>query len=44
MKRNQTELAEAIRREAETDPPLTAEQRNSLAALLQGGGGQNVAA
>jgi hypothetical protein len=38
MTRNQAELAEIIRREAEADPPLTAEQRNKLAMLLQGGG------
>lgn len=38
MTRNQAELAEQIKREAEADPPLTQQQRNKLAALLQGGG------
>ena len=43
MTRTETEIAEAIKREAESDPPLTQEQRNKLAMLLQGGG-SNVAA
>ena len=29
---------EVIKREAEADPPLSQQQRNRLAALLQGGG------
>jgi hypothetical protein len=39
MTRNQAELAEAIKREAEADPPLSQQQRDKLATLLQGGGG-----
>ena len=31
---NPTDLAAAIKREAEADPPLTREQRNKLAMLL----------
>jgi hypothetical protein len=37
MTRNEAKLAEEIKREAESDPPLSQEQRNRLAALLQGG-------
>jgi hypothetical protein len=36
-------LVEAIRREAEADPPLGTEVRARLAALLQNGGGANAA-
>jgi hypothetical protein len=43
MTQNEAKLAEVIRREAEADPPLSQEQRNRLAASLQGGGA-NVAA
>jgi hypothetical protein len=32
-------LADEITREAEADPPLSAEQRSRLAVLLLGGGG-----
>jgi hypothetical protein len=35
-KRKVAALAEAIRQEAESDPPLTAEQRARLAVLLLG--------
>lgn len=35
----EAKLAEEIRREAEADPPLTAEQRNRLACLLLRPGG-----
>lgn len=44
MTRNQAELAEHIKKVADAAPPLTQEQRARLAALLQGGGGSNVAA
>jgi hypothetical protein len=37
MTRNQAELAESIKREAEADPPLSQQQRDKLAMLLQGG-------
>jgi hypothetical protein len=41
----EAKLAEAIRREAEADPPLSSEQRSRLAALLlRPGGGSNGAA
>jgi hypothetical protein len=43
MTRNEAKLAEVIRREAEADPPLSQEQRNKLAALLQGGDHRAVA-
>lgn len=39
MTRNQAELAEEIKREAEADPPLTAEQRSRLGVLLHESGG-----
>ena len=37
MELREAKLADAIKREAESDPPLTQEQRNRLVALLQGG-------
>jgi hypothetical protein len=33
----EAKLAEEIKREAESDPPLSQGQRNKLAMLLQGG-------
>jgi hypothetical protein len=43
MTRNDAKLAEAIRREAESDPPLSREQRNKLAMLLRAGRDHRVA-
>jgi hypothetical protein len=40
MELREAKLADAIKREAEADPPLSMEQRARLAALLQSGGGE----
>jgi hypothetical protein len=40
MELREAKLADAIKREAESDPPLSIEQRARLAALLQSGGGE----